>query len=173
MFAETISNCNANFSGFSSSVQHLQAYANEQLLKSFDYLLLSANFGTYVKNRPGFEKQFRALSDTAWNRAIDLMKHITKRGGEHDFYARRSSTVSTPQKRILELSEINALALALDTEKTLSTEAHGIHALYSHANHKPRYDAEVNVDLILIFYITILTHSYTISDCSLFGRRIH
>lgn len=140
---ESLSNCNANFSGFSSSVQHLQAYANEQLIKSFDYLLLSANFGTYVKNRPGFEKQFHGLSDTAWNRAIDLIKHITKRGGQHDFYTRRSATVSTPQKRILELNEINALALALDTEKTLATEAHGLHERYSHANHKARYDAEV------------------------------
>lgn len=140
---DTIINCNANFSGFSSGVQHLQAYANEQLLKSFDYLLLSANFGTYVKNRPGFEKQFRGLSDTAWNRAIDLIKHITKRGGQHDFYTRRSSTASTPQKRILELNEINALALALDTEKQLSQEAHGLHERYSHANHKSRYDAEI------------------------------
>ena len=142
-FTESLDNCNANFSGFSSSVQHLQAYANEQLIKSFDYLLLSANFGTYVKNRPGFEKQFRGLSDTAWNRAIDLIKHIPKRGGQHDFYTRRSPTVSTPQKRILELSEINALALALDTEKSLSSEAHGLHERYSHANHKSRYDAEV------------------------------
>lgn len=115
------------------------------MIKSFDYLLLSANFGTYVKNRPGFEKQFHGLSDTAWNRAIDLIKHITKRGGQHDFYTRRSVSVSTPtQRRILELSEINALALALDTEKSLATEAHGLHERYSHANHKSRYDAEVN-----------------------------
>lgn len=148
---ESLSNCNANFSGFSSSVQHLQAYANEQLIKSYDYLLLAANFGTYVKNRPGFEKQFRGLSDTAWNRAIDLMKHITKRGGQHDFYTRRSSSVSTPQKRILELNEVDALAAALDTEKTLATEAHGLHERYSHANHKSRYDAEVYIDLFFVY----------------------
>lgn len=132
-FLETLSNCNANFSGFSSSAPHLQAYANEQLTKSYDYLLLSANFGTYVK-------QFRALSDSAWNRVIDLMKHITKRGEAHDFVIRRSATVSTPQKRVLELNEINALAFALDTEKTLATEAHGLHERYSHANHKSPYD---------------------------------
>jgi len=142
-FSETLDNCNANYSGFSASIQHLQAYANEQLIKSFDYLLLSANFGTYVKNRPGFEKQFRGLSDTAWNHAIDLIKHITKRGGQHDFYKRRSTTIAVPQKQTLELSEINALALALDTEKSLATEAQGLHERYSHANHKSRYDAEV------------------------------
>lgn len=147
---DTLSNCNANYSGFSSSVQHLQAYANEQLIKSFDYLLLSANFGTYVKNRPGFAKQFRELSDVAWGRSIDLIKHITKRGGQHDFYTRRSATVSTPQKRILELNEINALALALDTEKQLAVEAHGLHERYSHANHKSRYDAEVNGNLSIV-----------------------
>jgi len=140
---DNIANCNANFSGFSSGVQHLQAYANEQLLKSYDYLLLSANFGTYVKNRPGFEKQFRALSDAAWERSLNLIKHITKRGGQHDFYTRRSVTVSTPQKRVLELREIEALAFALDTEKSLSLEAHSLHERYSHANHKSRYDAEV------------------------------
>jgi len=140
---DQIANCNANFSGFSSGVQHLQAYANEQLLKSFDYLLLSANFGTYVKNRPGFEKQFRGLSDTAWEHSINLIKHITKRGGQHDFYTRRSVTVSTPQKHVLELNEISALAYALDTEKSLATEAHSLHERYSHANHKSHYDAEV------------------------------
>lgn len=105
--------------------------------------MLSANFGTYVKNRPGFEKQFRQLSDTAWSRSIDLIKHITKRGGTHDFYARRSATISSQQKRILELNEIHALAFALDAEKSLSSEAHSLHERYSHANHKAHYDAEV------------------------------
>lgn len=141
--SDDLPNCNANFSGFGSNVQHVQAYANDQLIKSFDYLLLSANFGTYVKNRPGFEKQFRQLSDTAWGRSIDLIKHITKRGGAHDFYARRSATISSQQKRILELNEIHALAFALDTEKNLSLEAHSLHERYSHANHKATYDAEV------------------------------
>lgn len=140
---DNIANCNANFSGFSSGVQHLQAYANEQLLKSYDYLLLSANFGTYVKNRPGFEKKFRELSDAAWERSINLIKHITKRGGQHDFYTRRSVTVSTPQKRVLELNEISSLAFALDTEKSLALEAHSLHERYSHANHKSHYDAEI------------------------------
>lgn len=143
LFLDNIDDCSADFSGFSSGVQNLQAYANEQLLKSFDYLLLSANFGTYVKNRPGFEKQFRELSNTAWERSINLIKHITKRGGQHDFFTRRQVTVSTAQKHVLELNEINALAFALDTEKSLSLEAHSLHERYSHANHKAHYDPEV------------------------------
>jgi len=142
-YSDDLPNCSANFSGFSTNVHHIQAYANDQILKSYEYLLLAANFGSYVKNRPGFEKQFRALSDTAWNRGVGLMKHITKRGGAHDFAIRHNSTVQQTVKRILELNEINALAVALDTEKTLSSEAHGLHERYSHANHKTHYDAEI------------------------------
>lgn len=136
-------NCNANFSGFSHNVRYLQSYANDQLSKSYEYLLLAANFGTYVKNRPGFEKQFRELSDTAWNRGISLIKHITKRGGSHDFLSRNVNTISTPDRHPLELGEIKALAFALDTEKKLALEAHNIHERYSHANHKSLYDPEV------------------------------
>lgn len=155
LIIDNIGNCNANFSGFSTGVDHVQAYANEQLLKSYDYLLLAANFGTYVKNRPGFEKQFRALSDTAWERSIDLIKHITKRGGQHNFARRRSVTVSTQGNRVSELNEIDALAFALDTEKSLALEAHSLHERYSHANHKSRYDAEVQT-IRMIFIIDLI-----------------
>lgn len=44
---------------------------------------------------------------------------------------------------MLELSELNALGLALDTEKELAKEAHDIHQRYSHATHKSHYDPEV------------------------------
>lgn len=142
-FVDNLVNCNANYSGFAQNLQHLQAYANDQLSQSFDYLLLSANFGTYVKNRPGFEKQFRELSDTAWQRTIGLIKHITKRGGTHDFYTRKSVTIAKQRKQTLELDELSALAYALDVEKNLAIEAHGLHERYSHANHKAHYDAEV------------------------------
>lgn len=177
-FLDTIDNCSADFSGFSSGVQHLQAYANEQLLKSFDYLLLSANFGTYVKNRPGFEKKFRELSDTAWERSINLIKHITKRGGQHDFFTRRQVTVSTAQKHVLELNEINAMAFALDTEKSLSLEAHSLHERYSHANHKAHYDPEVwntknpNSPSMIDISICQIWCFCIFSGCSLLGREI-
>lgn len=139
---DEIPNCNANYSGFSENVQYLQSYTNHQIAKSFDYLLLSTNFGNYVKNRPGFEKVFRSLSDRAWNNAISLIKEITKRGGAHDFSTRISSA-QIQQNKMLELSELNALALALDTEKELAKEAHDIHQRYSHATHKNHYDPEV------------------------------
>lgn len=134
-------NCNAIFSGFPKNVEVLQRYANHQIEKSFEYLLLAANFGTFVKNRPGFEKQFRSLSDKSWGNGIELIKHITKRGGAHDFSV--SSSNKTEKKQILDLNELNALALTLDYEKTLALEAHRIHERYSHAKHQPDYDPEV------------------------------
>jgi len=136
-----LANCNAVYSGFPKHVGVLQRYANHQIEKSFEYLLLAANFGTYVKNRPGFEKQFRGLSDKSWGYGIELIKHITKRGGAHDFSV--SSSNKTAPKQILDLNEINALALTLDYEKTLALEAHHIHEKYSHAKHPTEYDPEI------------------------------
>lgn len=143
IYADNLDNCNAHFSGIVNSVQHLQAYANEQITKSYEYLLLAANFGNYVKNRPGFEKQFRELSDTAFNRGINLIKHITKRGGSHNFNTDFKSTIST-QSRTLELNELKSLAFALDTEKELASKAHNLHKHYSHANHKSHSASEAN-----------------------------
>jgi hypothetical protein len=50
----------------------------------------ATHFGNYEKSREGFEKLFRKLSDIAWNDAIDLIKHMTKRGGAMNFSARKS-----------------------------------------------------------------------------------
>lgn len=153
---DDVVHCNATYSGFNSHIHSLQGYANEQLAKSYDYLLLASNFGTHVKNRPGFEKQFLALSNKAWSNAIDLIKHITKRGGAHSFNARPHTATATDAKKVLELAEMQALALALDSEKALAIEAHNLHEMYSrhrathtdgpadihHAGHR-EYDPEV------------------------------
>lgn len=117
------------------------------MAKSYEYLLLATNFGSYVKNRPGFEKQFRALSDKSWENSINIIKHITKRGGTHDFRSRvpilgKNEKVDGVEK-VFELSELGSLAMALDTEKTLSMDAHRLHEKFSHANDKAHYDPEV------------------------------
>lgn len=144
--------CSALFPGF--HVIDLQSYANHQIEKSYEYLLLAANFGTYNKNRPGFAKQFRALADRAWDSGLDLIKHITKRGEKHNFKiskdvvrkeheAAKANTVLDPSeytkqskdKQTLDLNEIQALALTLDYEKTLARDAHFIHQKYSHRAH--------------------------------------
>lgn len=138
--SENLNDCNALFSGFIKNVVELQKYANHQIEKSYEYLLLAANFGTYVKNRPGFEKQFRALSDKSWSNAITLIKHITKRGGAHDFSV--NATRKADKKPLLGFNEMQALALALDYEKTLAKEAHHIHQKNTHAQHTD-YDPEI------------------------------
>jgi len=151
--SENLSNCNAVFSGFANHTHILQRYANHQIEKSFEYLLLAANFGTYAKNRPGFEKQFRALSDRSWNNGIDLIKHITKRGGAHNFSIVSSHVIvednekcsvgATLKPTNLDFNEIQALSLTLSYEKMLALEAHHIHEKYSHAKHPKEYDPEV------------------------------
>lgn len=148
---DDLKNCNALYGGFIRNVSMIQEYANEQIEKSFEYLLLAANFGTYVKNRPGFEKQFRSLSDKSWNNGIELIKHITKRGGSHDFTV--NSNTQSDKKHYLDLNEINALALTLDYEKTLAMKAHRIHEKYSHANHKIEYDPEVRYGLYSVLRV--------------------
>lgn len=110
-------------------------------------MVLATNFGSHVKNRPGFEKQFRALSDNAWNQAIGLIKHVNKRGREHTFGV---VTNETQPKPVFELNELNALAYALDSEKTLATTAHRLHRAYSHAHIEKTYDPEVCVYLFII-----------------------
>lgn len=136
-------NCNAKYSDFNIHQKQLQSYTNQLLFKSFEYMLIGTNFGTYVKNRPGFEKQFRALSDKAWENTIHMIKYMTKRGGEHLL------ANQTVPAHVVELNEIQALSIALENEKSLTTEAHSLHKAYSHPHHPHNsisthgYDPEV------------------------------
>lgn len=63
----------------------LQAYANAHIESSFEYLLMSSHFGNYEANRDGFKGLYRKLSDNAWQKAIDMIQFITKRGGTMNF----------------------------------------------------------------------------------------
>ena len=63
----------------------LQAYVNAHVESSFEYLLMSTHFGNYEANREGFKGLYRKLSDSAWGKAIDIIKFITKRGGRMNF----------------------------------------------------------------------------------------
>lgn len=120
--------CNGKMSGFAHHHKNFHAFANLQLAKSYDYLLLAQYFGNHLKNRPGFQKQFQALADKAWESAMNLIQHSSKRGVVHDF-----SVTPTPTNPIktLELFELQALALALDIEKKMSIEAHLLHNQYT------------------------------------------
>lgn len=61
----------------------------------FFYILFqSSHFGNYEKNRGGFEKLYRKMSDQTWEQAIDLVKYMGKRGGHMNFRLRRDEMVS-------------------------------------------------------------------------------
>lgn len=63
----------------------LKAYANLHLERSYEYLLSASYYNNYKTNRAGFSKLFRKLSDNAWEKTIDLIKHVTMRG-KSDIY---------------------------------------------------------------------------------------
>lgn len=96
------------------------------------------------------QKLFTGLSNKAWGFGLDLIQHITKRGGAHNFRATEPAfhhlPITTASAKALELNELGALALALEWEKLLSAKAHALHELYSrhHASaaHN-QYDPEV------------------------------
>ncbi|WP_411017933.1 ferritin-like domain-containing protein, partial [Salmonella sp. s39606] len=114
---------------------------------SYQYLLLSSYFKNFEKNRHGFEKLYRKLSDEIWEQSIDLIKYITKRGGTVKFepIQRKDDLLSDN----LNLNEMESLAVALDGQKYLAEEANQIHRRVSknvahHSESSPvAHDAEV------------------------------
>ncbi|XP_059612443.1 ferritin light chain, oocyte isoform [Phlebotomus argentipes] len=138
---DSLRNCNALYSGFEHAEAGMMEFTVMQIQSSFEYLLLSTKYNTHVKNRPGFSKKFRELSDRSWNHGIDLIKHITTRGGKMEF-----RTVEKPRllfEHTLELDELQSMAIVLENEKFLAKTAHHIHQNASHANHSTHYDPEV------------------------------
>lgn len=102
---------------------------------------MSTHYGNYEKNRPGFEKLFRDLSDRAWNTGIELIKYITKRGGQMNFNNRKVFDIQT---KAVELYELESMAKALDMEKSLAEEAFRIHAIASRSKSESHlHDPEV------------------------------
>uniref|UniRef100_U5ETA4 Ferritin n=1 Tax=Corethrella appendiculata TaxID=1370023 RepID=U5ETA4_9DIPT len=138
-------NCNAIYGSIDSIKGDLSSLTLQYFMKSFDYLLLSSNFGTHTLNRPGFEKLYRKTSDDAWNEAIDLIKYQTTRGSTMDF----EKDIKLVGDNFA-LNELHSLSFALDYEKILAKEIHGIHKKVSHAhssthaaNEEHHYDPEI------------------------------
>lgn len=104
-------------------------YANDYLIRSYEYLFLSAQFGTHLKDRPGFEKVLHGLADGAWNKGFEIIKESSKRGAQHSF---ASSTIGTV-KAHGNVNEVEALAKAVEIEKKLLIKANDIHRHHSHA----------------------------------------
>lgn len=137
--SSSMMNCNARYGGIDGVISGLQAYANSHITRSFEYLLMSTHYGNYEKNREGFEKLFRSLSDEKWNDAIELIKYMAKRGGQMNFSQRLADTVNGDSPNY-ELYEMDSIAKALDMEKQLAVEAHNIHSIATRKNkdhHEP------------------------------------
>lgn len=123
-----IQNCDARYGAIDAILPDLQKYANTHITRSFEYLMMSTHFANFQKNRVGFEKVLRELSDSTWNDAFELIKYIGKRGGRMNFSVRKEDNANGVDDRgKYELYELESLAKALDLEKQLAKDAHNIH----------------------------------------------
>lgn len=78
--ATDVNRFTAQFSAINHVRDDLQIFTNQQLEKSYDFLLLSFTFDKYELDRPGFEKLYRKISDKAWEDTVGLIKYQSKRG---------------------------------------------------------------------------------------------
>ncbi|XP_028168184.1 ferritin light chain [Ostrinia nubilalis] len=135
--------CNAVYGDYDRHgvvATELKGYANLHLERSYEYLLSAAFFNNYQTNRAGFSKLFKKLSDDAWEKTIDLIKHVTMRGDSMDF-AQRSKKVDK-RNYTVELHELESLAKALDSQKQLAEVAFFIHREATR-NSPKLHDAEI------------------------------
>ncbi|KAJ8979927.1 hypothetical protein NQ317_003669 [Molorchus minor] len=140
-------NCTAKYGAIDGVEEYLQKYVNHHFIRSFEYLLMSTHYANYEKNRLGFEKLFRGLSDETWHDAIELIQYITKRGGEMNFQTVSNDIISEEQQDAnFELYELQSIAKALDIEKKLAVEAHRIHGEATRKNSK-FHDPEISSHL--------------------------
>lgn len=137
-----LGNCNAKYGAIDAVSRDLQSYANAHIARSYEYLLMSTHYGNYEKSRAGFEKLFRDFSDSTWEDAINIIKYITKRGGEMDF-TNRKDEAATEGESNYELYELQSIAKAIDIQKHLAIEAHNIHDTVSRRK-KEHHDPEVS-----------------------------
>ncbi|XP_014218252.1 ferritin light chain, oocyte isoform [Copidosoma floridanum] len=128
------SDCNATYGSMDQLIVDLQTYANHHIHISFQFLLMSTYFGNYEANRDGFKALYRKLSDDAWEKGIDIIKYITKRGGTMNFNEMPHTNLGPKGMHVVEQNEIHSLAKALDFEKFLANEGLRIHSRAE--NHK-------------------------------------
>ena len=126
----TLPRCNAVYGEYGrhgNVATELQAYANLHLERSYEYLLSAAYFNNYQTNRAGFSKLFKKLSDDAWEKTIDIIKHVTMRGDVMNFAQRSTQKPVEKENYTVELHELESLAKALDTQKEIAERAFHIH----------------------------------------------
>lgn len=96
-----------------------------------------------MKDRPGFEKVLHGLSDSAWEKGIEMIKESAKRGISHQFTtANIKDGESTAHG---ETSEVEAFALAAKIEKGLLESANELHRHHSHAAGHSEYNYDAGI----------------------------
>ncbi|XP_065072483.1 ferritin light chain-like [Ochlerotatus camptorhynchus] len=140
----------AQFSSINHVQDDLQTFTNQQLDKSYDFLLLAFTFDKYDLDRPGFEKLYRKISDKAWEDTIALVKYQSKRGlivsldGVQSGVVNQLNEGKVGKTSLLDSNELSSLKVALGYEKILADESHRIHKKISHAHDKgAAYDPDV------------------------------
>lgn len=146
-------NCTALFSSVSHVKDDLEIFTNQQLEKSFDFLLLSHVFDQYKLDRPGFEKLYRKIADKAWEDTQGLIKYRSKRGmvvqlnglqSDNEKVLEKHTLKTMNRATLLDSNEMGSLKLALAYEKKLAEESHRIHKKISHAHGEGQvYDPDV------------------------------
>ncbi|XP_053947416.1 soma ferritin [Anastrepha ludens] len=132
--------CHSRYGGIDNIESSIQSYINLNLHKSYQYLLMSTFYNSYQKDRPGFQKLYKEMSDRSFDDAIELIKHVTRRGGQVDFRAISQHPNSIAQSNLkLEEDELHSLGIALDVEKTLTEGANHVHFESTHGRpHDPQ-----------------------------------
>lgn len=117
----------------------LSQFANQQIETSYKYMMLAAQFNSFVKDRPGFHAHIKALSDRSWEAGQNLIQYITKRGGTFTFRTQNQNM------SMEDVNEFQALASVLDSEKYLFDAARHVHLKVFHAkiHQQDSYDPEV------------------------------
>ncbi|BES98969.1 ferritin [Nesidiocoris tenuis] len=128
----TLKPCSPLYGAIDKRADQLRRYIKEHVSNSFEYLLQWANFNNYKKDREGFAKLYRKLSDETWDDAIELAKYLGKRGVELDFesliYENPPQKYGVPPVgKARAESEISSLAKVLDLHKQLAISGNALH----------------------------------------------
>lgn len=109
-------------------LHYVTDYVWDQIIASYTHLIFSVNFDIYTQDRPGFQKLYRGLSDKAWDKALDLVKYTTTRGGKPVFdIALNLTNIDTLGVYETTVDELKSLEKAIELEKTLSEKAYKMH----------------------------------------------
>jgi ferritin len=122
--------CSAAYAGFPDLQTKSQNLAEQHLEASMKYLLFASHFGTWNYDRKGFAEYFGKLSDEAFEDAVSIIKHMSKRGGRLEDL----TVTMVPSEH--EVSELEGLTKALDIQRALANETSQVIHSAGHGSHE-------------------------------------